>query len=184
MFPPPLFLWYCDLLSVLQEEIKHSGELLNFQKDYFFLCLPHFLAFWVSYRDLEAENTEIFYSLNSKTFLLWYWVKFPKLHLWNTNLISIYFSKLLILFGNVPETLPSTDPFCLVCFGSSHALSLGPGWRQARKSEQILTPQPLLECAHYSSVPACLWNLVRNPAFRSPFIYLFFKKPLIHKWGE
>lgn len=48
IFPPPLFLWYCDLPSVLQEEIKHSGELFNFQKDcffFFFNACPIFLLF-------------------------------------------------------------------------------------------------------------------------------------------
>lgn len=53
--------WYCDLPSVLQEEIKPSGELLNFQKDCFLcVCLSYFLAFCVSYGDFKVENTELF----------------------------------------------------------------------------------------------------------------------------
>lgn len=73
---------------------------LIFKRTAFFcVCLPHFLAFCVSYGDFEVENTELFQSLHSKIFPLWYEVKFPQLHdLWNTNWIYIYFSKLLILF--------------------------------------------------------------------------------------
>lgn len=153
---------------------------LIFQRTAFLVCLPHFLAFCVSFRDFEVEITELFYSLHSKIFMLWYGVKFPQLHdLWNTNLIYIYFSKLLILFWwTSPDTELRRPSVCLT-LSPPFQVGVGLGGRQSRKSEGTLTPAPgrictLFLCKEIYRGNCVFVKLCKKSCFQKSF-YLFYK---------
>lgn len=134
------FLWRSP--SVSQEVIKHSGELLNFQKDCFFLCLAFSVRGILKFEILR-------YYVASMVKYLYFDIEWnvPNCMIFEYKLYAhLLFKAFNSLWTKSPDSAVRR-PFLFVQLGLLPALSLSLGWRQVRKAEWALPPQPLIECA-------------------------------------